>query len=61
MTEVMRRNLGALLIAAAVLAAGFIVKAEVDESLGGNVALIGGLAVLACLLVIALDLMKAKD
>lgn len=56
----MRRNLGALLIAAVVLVAGLYMRAEVDESLGGNVALIGGIGVIACLLVCALELMKAQ-
>lgn len=60
MSEPTKRTLGALLIAVAVLGAGLVLRATVDESLGGNVALIGGVGVIACVLVLGMELLKTE-
>lgn len=57
----MRRNLGALVFALVGVGAGIYIKEAVDESLGGNVTLVAGCAAVACLLVIALALMRPKS
>lgn len=61
MTEQMRRTLGALVIALVGVGAGLYIREAVAESLGGNIALIAGCAAVACLLVLAMELVKARD